>query len=249
VRVIGVIDLAGGLAVHARGGDRRHYAPVRSALLTAEAAGDAVALARAYRDRAGLDDIYVADLDAIEGLPAQRALVRELAGVGPTLWLDAGVTRAESAAAAVEDGAGVVVVGLETLPSFDELTAIVRAVGGSRVAFSLDLRGGVPLTRPGAPHDGQPAETLLARAADAGAAAVIVLDLARVGGGGIDVAQVARLRSAASRMRVYAGGGVRDATDLAHLADAGCDGALVATSLHDGTIGRADVERWRRVRA
>src|SRR5579862_3342915 len=39
MRLIGVIDLAGGRAVHARGGRRDAYAPVRSALLRPEEEG------------------------------------------------------------------------------------------------------------------------------------------------------------------------------------------------------------------
>ena len=50
VRVIGVIDLKAGRAVHARGGKREAYEPVRSPLLTPEQVGDAAALACAYRD-------------------------------------------------------------------------------------------------------------------------------------------------------------------------------------------------------
>src|SRR2546422_1633281 len=33
-----------------------------------------------------------------------------------------------------------VVVGLETLPSFDALALVARAIGSQRIAFSLDLR-------------------------------------------------------------------------------------------------------------
>jgi phosphoribosylformimino-5-aminoimidazole carboxamide ribotide isomerase len=245
VRVIGVIDLAGGRAVHARGGDRRRYAPVHSALLAPDASGDALALGRAYRDALGLSDIYAADLDAIGGRSAQRALVRQLAAQGPALWLDAGVSGTAAAARALKDGAGVVIVGLETLSSFDDLAAVVRLAGSPRVAFSLDLRGGAPLVRSDSPHAGAPAATLAARAADAGAGALIVLDVARVGGGGIDVAPVEALRRSLSGVALYAGGGVRGPADLTRLANAGCDGALVATALHDGVVGRRDVERLR----
>src|SRR5256885_230691 len=73
-------------------------------------------------------------------------------------------------------GARQVVVGLETLPSFDALAAVGRAVGPAHVVFSLDLRDGVPVVCSGAPHHGTAVE--LARAAvDAGAATLLVLDL------------------------------------------------------------------------
>jgi phosphoribosylformimino-5-aminoimidazole carboxamide ribotide isomerase len=76
---------------------------------------------------------------------------------------------------------------------------------------------------------------------------VIVLDLARVGSGtGVDLDLLARVRRAAPGLALLAGGGVRDAADLDRLADAGCDGALVATALHDGRIGAAEVARVAR---
>jgi uncharacterized protein related to proFAR isomerase len=47
---------------------------------------------------------------------------------------------------------------------------------------------------------------------------------------------MARLRAAVPGVTLMAGGGVRDATDLDHLARAGCDGALVATALLSGRL-------------
>ncbi|HZI22415.1 MAG TPA: HisA/HisF-related TIM barrel protein, partial [Gemmatimonadales bacterium] len=80
--MIPVLDLAGGLAVLARGGRREAYMPVRSVLGpgTETPAGDALALARAYRERLGCDVCYVADLDAITGGPTQGAILSRLAG-------------------------------------------------------------------------------------------------------------------------------------------------------------------------
>src|SRR5262249_53148760 len=129
----------------------------------------------------------------------------------------------------------------ETLTSYDSLAAICAAVGGERVAFSLDLRGGEPMIgRSAVPHE--PPETVAQRARDAGAATLIVIDVARVGvGAGVDLRLVARVRRAAPGLALLAGGGIRDRDDLASLAEAGCDGALVATALHDGRISAGDV--------
>ena len=85
------------------------------------------------------------------------------------------------------------------------------------------------------------------RAAQAGAGAVIVLDLARVGTGtGLDLALIGRVRDAVPGVTLLAGGGVRGPEDLARLADAGCDGALVATALHDGRLGPEDIAAAKR---
>jgi phosphoribosylformimino-5-aminoimidazole carboxamide ribotide isomerase len=45
-----------------------------------------------------------------------------------------------------------------------------------------------------------------------------------------------RVRAAIGPCPLFAGGGVRDEDDLRRLADAGCDGVLVATALHDGRL-------------
>jgi phosphoribosylformimino-5-aminoimidazole carboxamide ribotide isomerase len=246
LRVIPVLDVRGGRAVLARGGRRDTYAPVRSLLVAGGAGegGDAIALARAYRDILDCDEWYVADLDALAGDAVQRALLGALAGLRGRLLVDAAVTTPQRARELVADGAARVVVGLETLPSFDALALVARAIGPNRVVFSLDLRDGAPLGE--APLSGTPLE--VARAAvTAGAGAIIVLDLARVGSGrGVDFVLVEALRRAFPRVELLAGGGIGTARDLERLAAAGLDAALVATALHDGRIKRDDVAAVRR---
>jgi phosphoribosylformimino-5-aminoimidazole carboxamide ribotide isomerase len=278
MRVIGVVDLLAGCAVHARAGRRESYAPVRAVAGSSIEPGDAVALARAYVNRLGLTELYAADLDAIlgrrghedttntknheeenwwPGVPpdasSQDTLVAMVAAVGPPLWLDAGVSCASHARHALGLGAANVVVGLETLPSYDALGEICDAVGGDRVAFSLDLREGEPIVATGESGGippGEPAHRVVARAAAAGAGAVIVIDLARVGTGrGLDLGLISRVRDAAAGLTLLAGGGVRGMEDIARLADAGCDGALVATALHDGRLTAADVASLRYTRS
>ena len=71
MRIIGVIDLKDGQAVHARGGRRDEYRPVSEAAGTV-INGDAVKLAGVYLESFGLTDIYVADLDAIASAARER---------------------------------------------------------------------------------------------------------------------------------------------------------------------------------
>jgi phosphoribosylformimino-5-aminoimidazole carboxamide ribotide isomerase len=255
VRVIGVVDLAGGVAVHARHGIRARYRPVGTAA-GCEIDGDPIALARAYVDRLGITELYAADLDAIDSRrcdthashaaaveSVRGEILTPLATIAP-LWLDAGVSTVVHAREALTHGSAKVVVGLETLDSFDTLSAICEELGGDRVAFSLDLQHGVPLSSrlPG-PID---AASLAERASAAGVGAVIVLELARVGSStGLDLDTITRVRRAAPGTLLLAGGGVRGPEDLARLAEAGCDGALVATALLDGRIGAEDLRRLR----
>ena len=268
MRVIGVLDLLGGRAVHARAGRRDRYEPVQTVAGVAIEPGDAVALAQIYVHDLGVTELYAADLDAIlarlrvrqdasAGLaeaprvsggakagPRQDTLVASVAALGAPLWLDAGATSVEDARHGLELAAAVVVIGLETLPSYDALSEICASFGGDRVAFSLDLRDGEPIVAPGVPH--QPADVVAERAAHAGVGGVIVIDLARVGTGtGLDLALISRVREAVPGLTLLAGGGVRGPEDLTRLVDAGCDGVLVATALHDGRLGADDVAAAR----
>jgi uncharacterized protein related to proFAR isomerase len=245
VRVIPVLDLMAGRAVWARRGIRAAYAPVQSALLPE--AGDAVALAWAFRRTLGCEECYVADLDAIMGAPPQHALLRLLAAVGSRLLADEGAAGPAQAGNALAAGADRVIVGLETLPSFGALAAIVQAHGPDRVVFSLDLRAGQPVVQPGSPHRTGPL-ALVAEAVRAGVPAVIVLDVARVGSGqGVDLALGAEIRRAHPGLELLVGGGIASARDLADVAAAGYDGALVASALHDGTLDAASVAAARRL--
>ena len=238
MRIVGVVDLRSGRAVHALGGVRNRYQPV-AACGDVVIDGDPIALATTYRDQLAVPEIYVADIDAISGEEPQDRIVDALIALGRPIWLDAGISTWQRAQEVINRGASRVVVGLETLSSFDALDVICISVGGQRVAFSLDLRNGVPIWGAGLRHSpGDPA-SIAARAAKAGVGAIIVLDLARVGmGGGVDLGLISAVRKAAPGVMLLAGGGVRDDADLAALSGVGCDGVLTATMLHEGRRSR-----------
>lgn len=250
--VIPVLDVKAGRAVHARHGERALYEIVAGVLGRGD---DPIALATAFRDRLGCRTVYVADLDAIASAvaPPDRALplapcaslVRALVALGLGTWVDAGVRSPAQAAALLEAGAARVVVGLETLPGLDALAGIIAHVGAARTAFSLDLRGEVPLAADPKLAAMDPLDLATAAVA-AGADTVIVLDLARVGtSAGPPLSLLRRLRERLPDARLIAGGGVRNVADLEALADAGCAAALVATALHEGRLGPAEIERVR----
>lgn len=246
--IIPVLDLARGVAVRAQAGDRSRYEATASALAP-DAVGEPVPIMRAFRTRLGARSCYIADLDAIQGGAVQRATLRELAqldtGFAGAIMVDAGAHTPESTFEVLATGASQVVIGLETLRAFTDLRAIVRTVGEHRVVFSLDLRLGSPILHP-AMQDAEGAVpdalSLAAQAADTGVDGLLVLDLARIGTGcGTDVGLIEALRKRFPRARLMAGGGVLARRDLDRMRDAGCDGALVASAIHAGTITAADL--------
>jgi phosphoribosylformimino-5-aminoimidazole carboxamide ribotide isomerase len=248
VRIIGVIDLKDGQAVHARGGRRDEYALVSEAAGTV-INGDAVKLAGVYREIFGLTNIYVADLDAIGSAVGRGpdkvratttpnvAVVRRICKRGGHVFIDDGVATLDHAHRVAAAGAHEVIVGLETLTSFDLLRDICRHCP---VTFSLDLRNGIPMNGTG--RTGLSPEDLAREAVAAGAKAIIVLDVARVGGtAGPDTEMLNRIRPVVTGAALLAGGGVRGLDDLKLLDRIGCDGALIATALHDGRLTASDV--------
>jgi phosphoribosylformimino-5-aminoimidazole carboxamide ribotide isomerase len=248
MQLVGVIDLLGGQAVHARGGHRDRYRPVTHGAGQPIPPGDAAALARAYVTTLGLDSLYVADIDAIRNAAPHDTIIAELTTLGVPIWLDAGIADADDAGRMLELGVARVVIGLETLPSFKALAAICTAIGAEHVVFSLDTDGAVPRTSPEAraiPR-GLTAGAIATMASEAGAQTMIALDLSLVGtSAGPALNLVADVRGGAPAADLIAGGGVRNVADLAALAKAGCNGALVATALQNGTLDRDAVTRAR----
>ncbi len=238
MRIIPVIDVMNGRAVHARGGDRAHYAPVRSIL---HEGSEPLGIAGAFRDRLGLEDVYVADLDAIAGRSPDLDIIERISALALRVWVDAGLREADDATRLIDSGASVVVAGLETLSGPDALRDLIARTGADRVAFSLDLRGGRPCVETARAWGTDDPRGLAARAIEAGATRMIVLDLSRVGmGGGVGTVRLLECLAADHpAVEVIAGGGVAGQAHLDALpASPGRRRQLVGSALHDGRIGR-----------
>lgn len=231
MRVVPVLDLKGGIVVHARRGQRADYQPLRSKLADG---CDPVSLARALCAVGETSRLYVADLDALAGESVDVATLAALSEVAE-LWVDAGATTADRAAALARAGVGRNVVGTESLGP-DALTGRLLGAPAPPRLLSVDLREGRLISRDPELHGRDPvAAAPLARAL--GVRELLVIDLGRVGSDcGPPLRAVVELAAALSGVAIYAGGGVRDGDDLRALEAAGASGALVATALHDGRI-------------
>jgi phosphoribosylformimino-5-aminoimidazole carboxamide ribotide isomerase len=229
MEIIPVLDLKGGVVVRARMGERHLYAPIVTPLA---ATSDPLDVARGLLGVHPFTTLYVADLDAIEGSGDNGAALRRITHgcPGVSLWVDNGIADAAAAARWLDAGLGSLVLGSET----QQDAALVRALADDdRIILSLDFRG-----------DTFQGPTDIFDDPSAWPARVIAMTLARVGSGaGPDAERLADVQRKAPGRRIYAAGGVRDAVDLAALVHAGIAGALVATALHDGRLGRAEIER------
>jgi phosphoribosylformimino-5-aminoimidazole carboxamide ribotide isomerase len=227
MRIVPVIDLKHGVVVHARGGDRAGYWPLRSPLVDG---CEPVAVARALCAHTGSDRLYVADLDALSGASIDVAAIAGLSAVAE-VWVDAGATSAERAIAVGRAGAARNVVGTESLADDGR-----EAAQGPRRVLSVDLRDGRVIS-PLPELAGRRPAAAAALATALGLHELLVIDLALVGShAGPALQAVAELAGALPGVDVYAGGGVRDDDDLRALERAGAAGALIATALHEGTV-------------
>ncbi len=234
MRVIPVLDLKDGLVVAAVFGERHRYRAIQTPLApgSSQPADVAAGLIGLWR---GFDTLYIADLDAIGGSPANTSaiasiaarfpLVRLIVDAGPA-WLTPDLAGRLSTLANV-----IPVIGTESLTDAEAPRELNRGLGPGGWILSLDRRKQAPVgppaiwQRPGTWPD-----------------TVIVLTLDRVGSrGGPDLETLAEVKRQSGAREVLCGGGVRDREDLEALRLIGC-GALLATSLHDGSLTAADLE-------
>ncbi|XSG82734.1 MAG: HisA/HisF-related TIM barrel protein [Methyloligella sp. ZOD6] len=234
--VIPVLDLMGGQVVHGKAGARQSYRPIVSPFGSAD---DPAAIAKALCGLTGLDALYIADLDAIEGKGDQAALCCALKRALPEIeiWLDAGFTAGEPARRCLSEGL-TPVIGSECLADMARWAAICAA-GGDELVLSLDFD-----------QAGFRGPDMLLAEPDLWPARIIVMTLGAVGSAaGPDLA---RLEEIAKRARpgtlLYAAGGIRGIGDLEAAADAGTSGALIATALHRGTLSQKEIAAFRRRR-
>ena len=237
--VIPAIDLKGGAVVHASGGMRATYRPIETPL---GSAADAIAIARALLAVSEAPALYIADLDAIEGVGNHFELCRDLSSALPqtALWIAAGFSNVTDCAFWLPLGA-TLVIGTESL-RFAEDWQELRATFGESLMLSLDFDA-----------EGQRGLASLFAEPAHWPERVIAMSLDRVGTGhGPDVARLRDVVDQAGARSVYASGGMRDIGDLEAAAEAGAGGALIATALHQGAVSQKEIaafERRRRSRS
>lgn len=231
--IIPVIDIRHGQAVRAVAGDRARYRALETPLADGSQPAD---VTRGYWGLFPFRAFYVADLDGIEGRGSDLGVVRSIAAVAPgsEVWVDNGAATEACIAELLSIDAASAVIGSETAAGSAEVERLVSRYG-ERILLSLDFRGDV--------FQG-PANLL--QASSCWPSRVIVMTLARVGGGeGPDFARLLEIKERAERsgrdVRVYAAGGVRNRDDLSRLKEMGLAGALVATALHGGQIKTGDL--------
>jgi phosphoribosylformimino-5-aminoimidazole carboxamide ribotide isomerase len=239
LKIIPVVDVLGGIAVHAIRGKRKEYQPLKSVLF---ASTDPVEVAAALK-ALGFSELYVADLDAITGGQPNFSLFKMIADTtGLELMVDAGVANLEKAEKLLKSHVSRVIIGTETLPSVSFVAEAVESFGSEKIVVSLDLMGNRIISGFELGRFAEPLQ-FLRELEEVGVCQIIVLDLAKVGSNeGVNVSFLQEvLRNI--NVKVLVGGGVRDVKDLMALQELGVFGVLLATALHMGKISPADLKQ------
>jgi phosphoribosylformimino-5-aminoimidazole carboxamide ribotide isomerase len=212
IEVIPAVDVLGDGAVRLERGD---YDAV------VDRAGDPVALARRWID-AGAPRIHLVDLDGARSGRVRPELVRAVAALGAPVQASGGIRSLADARALLTAGADRVIVGTAAWPdptSWFEL--------GEQLVLALDVRDGEVRASGWTNRAGIRFDDALAHFAGR---RVLVTAIDRDGTlAGPDLELVRRAAGAGAR--VLAAGGIRDVADVAALADAGAEAAVVGRAL------------------
>ena len=201
-------------------------------------------MARTFRDRLGLKEIYLADLDSIQGFnrTSHRNLIEQLSSREDIrILLDAGISDAVEARDRLNKGIYKVIIGAETLISRDVLATMPSRIDPNRLIFSLDCRNGKILSKC-SEFKGLPPAEALRQLESSGWREVILLDLARVGSSqGLDRSLIIEAKASFPKLSLLVGGGITGPHEISELNSLGVEGALLATALHNGMIGPQNI--------
>jgi phosphoribosylformimino-5-aminoimidazole carboxamide ribotide isomerase len=206
------MDLKGGRVVHGKSGQRTTYKPLDwGCSPTAEPLGFVKAIAP--------KNIYIADLDRIEGTGSHDRIIAECARQVSACYADRGCRSPD-----------------DFLRGYHITNIVGTETGGEDLSqysggfLSLDMKNGFVIPSGRNPVD------VLRKANSWKFDGCIILNIGAVGTeAGLDRELLDATRAAYHR-KLFWGGGVAAIADLLMLQDAGFDGAIIATALHQGKI-------------
>ncbi|WP_438970605.1 HisA/HisF-related TIM barrel protein [Methylophaga sp.] len=228
MQIIPVIDIKGGVVVHAQGGSRGAYPPLKSILTQSN---DVIQVMKDIVSWYPFKLFYIADLDAIVKNEHRYDFYQALCQQFPTLeiWLDAGITCESDLVQYGENKNLKLIVGSETLKT---LSLLEKESTRQSLILSLDKRHGKMLGD----------QTIVERP-ELWTDKSIVMDLDVVGAGkGPSYDWLQKLMAARPDICWYAAGGVRDKKDLEKLEKIKAAGTLIASALHTGNLDKTTLQ-------
>jgi len=230
VQVIPAVDVLDGAVVRLLHGD---YDVVTTY------SADPVSIAIEWIDD-GAALVHVVDLSGARTGSPDRTLWSSLSSGGVAFQIGGGIRSAEAASAAIEAGAGRVVVGSAAVHSTRLLSEIVEAVGSEKVVAAIDVRSGRALGS-GWEDGGAALDVVVQRvvAADIGVALVTGIEGdGAMGGANVDLLE--EVQTMAPELDLIASGGVGSLDDIAMLRERDCYAVIVGRALYEGRFSLAD---------
>lgn len=232
MKVIPVIDILGGVVVHAKKGERANYRAIKSQLTPSSQPLDIVAALLAVYP---FERLYIADLNAIQKLNSydenNYSVIAAIKQLYPTLelWVDAGISSNTELNTWQKLNVRLI-IGSENFAEIGNFASL--NILNNDFILSLDFmpsgyQGPVELLANTKywPHD------------------VILMSLLNVGSN--DGANVKLMRESIARAKNFnliAAGGIRNIDDLIMLRSMGIESALIATALHQKQISTEQLE-------
>lgn len=224
MEIIPVIDLKGGIVVHAKAGHRDQYLPLQSLITSSIQLTEVIADLLTFFP---FKTIYIADLDCISGVGIDWAYYHTIVSQFPSVsfWLDAGVRGADEIAQIAQ---------LDLLPvvGSESLTTLTDLQDNDQFILSLDFKAGRFLGL-----------AALWERVDLWPEQVIAMNLDYVGTAqGPDYALIRQLRLKNPNASIIAAGGVRSVSDIHSLVNEHVSQILVASALHNGRLRLNDLQ-------
>ena len=220
-RIIFVLDILKGNAVHAIRGERAKYQPVQSKVCRSSNPLEIVSALKPA-------EVYIADLDRLQHFGDNFELIKKISAKAKTM-ADIGAENMDDVRKCAEI-ANTVILGTETA-SLDLIKTAAEQFPGS-INVSIDIKNSEVLTKDTRiePHE------LVKLLNGYNIRDIIILELSKVGiGAGIDTDFLHGVVEL-SEHSVLLGGGIRDMADINALKEIGVSSALVATAVHNGKI-------------
>jgi phosphoribosylformimino-5-aminoimidazole carboxamide ribotide isomerase len=227
MKIIPVIDLKNGCAVHAREGKRDQYQPLETRLCRSNDIKDIIEELLKFCQS---DTVYIADLNAITRQGNHDRLISKLLTEFPdiTFWIDRGYP--DNKQTLKLPGNHVPVLGSE---SFKDSNIQELNEFNNHFILSLDFA-----------HSETLGAKRLFSSPELWPDNIIIMTLDRVGSSkGPDLDKLTRFCHQFPAKNFIAAGGIRDVKDLCDLAKTGVQQALIASALHAGTISAEDIAK------
>ena len=241
-RIIPVIDIMNGIAVHANKGLRNEYQPIHTKFSHSSKPHDLLA---SYSQTYGFTEAYIADLDSIIREKSNMDMLHEITQESyQKIMLDAGIRNLYDIIQFKTLGVNKLILATETIESFGVIEDAISEIGAEKIIVSIDMKNQNLIS-----DSNEIAEmdinSIITEVEKRGIFEIILLDLAKIGSlsGGISSIYTL-IRSDHPNLSIIIGGGVKDIQDIHNLEEQGFNGALIATALHKEKITPEEVHSF-----